>query len=158
MNECNGFEKQLPTPKLDPLLVGEVMGSDAFFVGDWVLLRSEENKPTKVTSCHHDLIFVDQGMGENFEDSLVHFYPEQLGYPLDHRFWSNHQKRCYLRCYVDPQLLTRWNSQSSNLLEKDGTKKLCFLGILLSLIALVAKVCDYIARAYSVSTLVWLIH
>lgn len=158
MSEYSDFNNQIPTPKLDPLLIGEVMGTDAFSEGDWVLLRSEENKPVKVTCCHHDLIFVDHGVGEKFEDSFIHHYSQDLGYPLDHRFWSNHQKRCYLRCYVDPQLLTQWKGQSSNLLEQDRPKKLCFLGILLSLIALSSKVCDYIARAYSVSTLVGLSH
>lgn len=158
MIEYSDFNNQIPSPKLDPLLMGEVMGADAFSEGDWVLLRSEENKPMKVTCCYHDLIFVDHGAGDKFEDSFVHFYPEELGYPLDHRFWSKHQKRCYLRCYVDPQLHIRWKALSSTQLEQDKTKKLCILGLFLSLIALFSKVFDYIARVYSVSTLVGLSH
>lgn len=158
MIEYSDFNNQIPSPKLDPLLMGEVMGADAFSEGDWVLLRSEGNKPTKVTCCHHDLIFVDHGAGDKFEDSFIHLYPEELGYPLDHRFWSSHQKRCYLRCYVDPQLHTRWQAMSSIQLEQEKTKKLCFLGLFLSLIALFSKVFDYIARVYSVSTLVGLSH
>ena len=158
MIEYSDFNHQIPTPKLDPLFMGEVMGADSFSEGDWVLLRSEENKPMKVTCCHHDLIFVDHGAGDKFEDSLVNFYPEELGYPLDHRFWSSHQKRCYLRCYIDPQLNTRWKALSSTPLEQEKTKQLCFLGLFLSLIALLSKVCDYIAKVYSVSTLVGLSH
>lgn len=107
MNEYRNFNYQLPTPKLDPLHVGEIMGSDAFSIGDWVLLRIWENKPVKVTSLDQGLIFIDQAMEEGFENTLVYFYPEELGYPLDHRFWSSHQSRCYLRCHYDRKLLKR---------------------------------------------------
>lgn len=158
MSERTSFANQIPIPKLDPLLMGEVMGTDAFTEGDWVLLRFWENKPTKVTRLQHNFVCVALEGGEDFVDTLVHFYPEELGYPLDHRFWSNHQKGCYLRCHVDPKLLTRWPSEPSNPLAKDKTSKLCALGLFLSLIALVSKVIDYIARWNSVSTLVWLIH
>ena len=92
MKERNGFAEQIPIPKLDPLLVGEVMGIDAFSEGDWVLLRYWENKPTKVTRVQANFVFVGLEEGETFEDSYVHFYPEELGYPLDHRFGASIRK------------------------------------------------------------------
>lgn len=158
MTDRNHFASQIPTPSLDPLQVGEVMGFDAFSEGDWVLLRFWENRPTKVTRLQHNFVYVALDEEEDFVGTFVHFYPEELGYPLDHRFWSTYQKRCYLRCHVDPKLLKKWTSQSSNPLDQDKSKKLCALGIFLSLIVLVSKVLDYIARWNSISTLVWLIH
>ena len=136
MSERTSFANQIPTPKLDPLLMGEVMGSDAFSEGDWILLRSEENRPTKVICCHHDLIFVDHGEGEKFEDTLIPHYPEDLGYPLDHRFWSRHQKQCYLQCHIDGDLLQRWHGNTHGNVGRDTELKVFLLCVLASVIAL----------------------
>ncbi|MGR3279243.1 hypothetical protein ACSYAD_29695 [Acaryochloris marina NIES-2412] len=136
MNEYSDFNNQIPTPKLDPLLMGEVMGADAFSEGDWVLLRSEENKPTKVTVCRQDFVFVDQGTGESFKNTLVKYYPEELGYPLDHRFWSLHQKQSYLRCHFDRRLLERWEGAPKNCFRRFHSLKAFYLGIMISVIVL----------------------
>ena len=111
MNVRNGFAPQIPTPKLDPLLVGKVMGVTAFSEGDWVLLRYWDNTPTKVKQIQHNFIYVGLEGEETFGDTLIHFYPEELGYPLDHRFWSKHQKQCYLKCHMDRTLLHRWEGK-----------------------------------------------
>lgn len=136
MKERNGFAEQIPIPKLDPLLMGEVMGIDAFSEGDWVLLRYWENKPTKVTRVQANFVFVGLEEGETFEDSYVHFYPEELGYPLDHRFWSKHQKKCYLRCHLDQNLIQRWEGKPKVFLGKATELKVFFLCALTSVVAL----------------------
>ena len=136
MSKYGNFNHHLPSPKLDPLRVGEVMGSDAFSVGDWVLLRTWENKPVKVTSLHQDLVFVDQGMGESFEDTLVKYYPDELGYPLDHRFWSLHQKQSYLRCHFDRKLLNRWEKTSKVFGHISDALKAFLIGAMVSIFAL----------------------
>ena len=136
MSEYGDFNHHLPAPKLDPLRVGEVMGSDAFTVGDWVLLRKEENKPGKVTSLHQDFIFVDQELGKGFEDFLVNYYPAELGYPLDHRFWSLHQKKSYLRCHFDRRLLNRWEKTSRVFDPISDVLKAFLIGAMVSIFAL----------------------
>lgn len=137
MSEYSNFNSHIPTPKLDPLHVGEVMGSDAFSVGDWALLRKEENKPVKVTSLHQDFIFVDQLMEEGFEDFLVQRYPEELGYPLDHRFWSLHQKQSYLRCHFDRKLLNRRQKTSKVFGHISDVLKAFLIGAMVSIFALI---------------------
>ncbi|ABW31440.1 hypothetical protein [Acaryochloris marina] len=136
MNERNGYAKLIPTPQLDPLLMGEVMGSDAFIEGDWVLLRYWDNRPTKVTRVQQNFLYVGLEVGETFEDALVHFYPEELGYPLDHRFWSQRQKQCYLRCHLDPALLRRWDRNSHVFVGKDTDLNVFLLCALASVIIL----------------------
>ena len=136
MNEYSDFNNQIPTPKLDPLLMGEVMGADAFSEGDWVLLRSEENKPTKVTVCRQDFVFVDQGTGESFKNTLMKYYPEELGYPLDHRFWSLHQKQSYLRCHFERKLLNRWEKTSKVFGHISDALKAFLIGAMVSIFAL----------------------
>lgn len=137
VSESNGFTKQIPILKLDPLRVGEVMGSDAFSIGDWVLLRYWENKPTRVTQVQQHFIYVDLQEGENSEDTMAHFYPEELGYPHDHRFWSKHQKQCYLRCHFDRKLLERWEGNTQVFVGTGVEWKVFLLCILVSVIALI---------------------
>lgn len=137
MSEYSDFNNQIPIPKLDPLRVGEVMGSDAFSVGDWALLRTWENKPVKVTSLHQDLIFVDRGRGESLEDTRVNHHPEELGYPLDHRFWSLHQKQSYLRCHFDRKLLNRWEKTSNVFGHISDALKAFLIGAMVSIFALI---------------------
>lgn len=136
MSEYGEFTNHIPTPQLNPLRVGEVMGAKAFSEGDWVLLRSWDNKPVKVTECHQDFVFVDEGMNENFEETFAHFYPEELGYPLDHRFWSLHQKQSYLRCHFDRRLLNRWEKSPNACLRRVTNLQGFCLGFWLSVIVL----------------------
>ncbi|KAI9129640.1 hypothetical protein [Acaryochloris sp. CCMEE 5410] len=136
MSEYGDFNNHIPTPQLDPLRVGEVMGSDAFSVGDWALLRTWENKPVKVTSLHQDLIFVDRGRGESLEGTLANHYPSELGYPLDHRFWSLHQKKSYLRCHFDRRLLKRWEKTSKVFDHISDVLKAFLVGAMVSIFAL----------------------
>lgn len=136
MSDRHDFPHPLPSPKLDPLCVGEIIGTDAFSEGDWVLLRFWDNKPTKVTRVQQNFVYVGLEGGENFEDTLVHFYPEELGYPLDHRFWSKHQKQSYLQCHLDPTLLRRWEGNSQIFGESGLEWKVFILGVLTSIIAL----------------------
>ena len=158
MSDCQSFASHIPTPSLDPLYVGEVMGTDAFLEGDWVLLRLWENRPTKVTHVHQSSICVALEGGEDFVDTLIHFYPDELGYPLDHRLWSEHQKQYYLLCHTDLKLRNRWVANSSAAVGQNRTEKLWVLGFFLSLIPLLSKLFSYISRCYSISMLVWIIY
>ncbi|NJR56256.1 MAG: hypothetical protein HC768_17860 [Acaryochloris sp. CRU_2_0] len=138
MTERTDFVSQIPTPQLDPLRVGEVMGQDAFTQGDWVLLRLWENRPSKVICLHENLIYVEQVEREGFVDSLVH-YPQELGYPLDHRFWSQHQKRCYALCHLEPKLVRRWQRDSPDFVNKVSDLEVFCWGVITSVIALVVS-------------------
>lgn len=136
MSDYSDFTNHIPTPKLDPLSVGEIMGTDAFSEGDWVLLRYWDNRPTKVTQVQDNFVYVGLDGGETFEDAFVHFYPEELGYPLDHRFWSKHQQKCYLRCHIDRNLIRQWDGNSQVFVEKDTEFKVFLLSVFAGIVAL----------------------
>ena len=82
--------------KVDPYKVGEVLGHRAFQVGDWVIIRSCENRPARVKRLNKESS-VCVILGE--ESDPVHGYSSHyysdLGYPFDSEFWSEYQKEQY---------------------------------------------------------------
>jgi hypothetical protein len=94
------WPKKIPNlnQKIDPYKVGEVLGKEAFQVGDWVIIRSSENRPARVKRLNLESnVCVILGEESNPVHGYSYHYYSDLGYPIDCEFWSEYQKGQYRR-------------------------------------------------------------
>jgi hypothetical protein len=85
-----------PGQKPDPYKVGELLGPQAFHVGDWVVIRPSENRPARVRNIH-DTGHIDVILGDGSDPMYgwISSVCSELGYPINSEFWSEYQKEEY---------------------------------------------------------------
>jgi hypothetical protein len=144
--------------KLDPYKVGEIVGPAAFTAGDWIVIRSEGNRPAKVEAKEDFAIRVLLGDKSDSTYATACYYGSQLGYPPNSELWSAHQKEQYRLCHDESWLRKRWDESFVEIKKSEGIKY-CFwdflpYAIILSAFMFLAKQPDFQAELINFSSFV----